>query len=419
MTNHFTRVLSRPEFIALMAALMALNALAIDVMLPALPYMGEALGVTSENERQFVITAFMIGMGTAQLVFGPLSDRFGRRAPLLAGMGIYVIAAFIAVFAPNFTTLLVLRFIQGLGAASVRVIVTSAVRDRYAGREMAEVMSLTFMVFMAVPIIAPGIGQVLLLTGPWQTIFIFMALLASASWLWTFFRLPETLPLDKRRPLTFKGIIEGFRIVFTNRMAISYGLAGTFLFGALFGFISSSQQIYVDIYGLGEYFPVAFAAMAGLMSVSSFTNSRIVRRYGMRRLSHGAMLCFTGFSIVWLGFALVGFLPLWLFFSLLAVIMFSFGWAASNMNSLSMEPLGAVAGSASAVFGFIQTVGGAVIGGYIGQLFNNTTIPVAVGYAGMGILSLIFILIAENGRLFGVGEQYAQDDEAPALGNAH
>ncbi|MDP2780575.1 multidrug effflux MFS transporter [Devosia sp.] len=419
MTNHFTRVLSRPEFIALMAALMALNALAIDVMLPALPYMGEALGVTSENERQFVITAFMIGMGTAQLVFGPLSDRFGRRAPLLVGMGIYVIAAFIAVFAPNFTTLLVLRFIQGLGAASVRVIVTSAVRDRYAGREMAEVMSLTFMVFMAVPIIAPGIGQVLLLTGPWQTIFIFMALLASASWLWTFFRLPETLPLDKRRPLTFKGIIEGFRIVFTNRMAISYGLAGTFLFGALFGFISSSQQIYVDIYGLGEYFPVAFAAMAGLMSVSSFTNSRIVRRYGMRRLSHGAMLCFTGFSIVWLGFALIGFLPLWLFFSLLAVIMFSFGWAASNMNSLSMEPLGAVAGSASAVFGFIQTVGGAVIGGYIGQLFNNTTIPVAVGYAGMGILSLIFILIAENGRLFGVGEQYAQDDEAAALGSAH
>lgn len=419
MTNHFTRVLSRPEFIALMAALMALNALAIDVMLPALPYMGEALGVTSENERQFVITAFMIGMGTAQLVFGPLSDRFGRRAPLLVGMGIYVIAASIAVFAPNFTTLLVLRFIQGLGAASVRVIVTSAVRDRYAGREMAEVMSLTFMVFMAVPIIAPGIGQVLLLTGPWQTIFIFMALLASASWLWTFFRLPETLPLDKRRPLTFKGIIEGFRIVFTNRMAISYGLAGTFLFGALFGFISSSQQIYVDIYGLGEYFPVAFAAMAGLMSVSSFTNSRIVRRYGMRRLSHGAMLCFTGFSIVWLGFALVGFLPLWLFFSLLAVIMFSFGWAASNMNSLSMEPLGAVAGSASAVFGFIQTVGGAVIGGYIGQLFNNTTIPVAVGYAGMGILSLIFILIAENGRLFGVGEQYAQDDEAPAHGSAH
>jgi DHA1 family bicyclomycin/chloramphenicol resistance-like MFS transporter len=402
-----------------MAALMALNALAIDVMLPALPYMGEALGVASENERQFVISAFMIGMGMAQLVFGPLSDRFGRRAPLLVGMGIYVIAAFVAVFAPNFTTLLILRFIQGLGAASVRVIVTSAVRDRYSGREMAEVMSLTFMVFMAIPIIAPGIGQVLLMTGPWQTIFLFMALLASGSWLWTFFRLPETLPLDKRRPLTVRGIVGGFRIVFSNRMAISYGLAGTFLFGALFGFISSSQQIYVDIYGLGQYFPVAFAAMAGLMAISSFTNSRIVRHFGMRRLSHLAMLSFTGFSIIWLGFALSGFLPLWLFFPFLAVIMFSFGWAAPNMNSLSMEPLGAVAGSASAVFGFIQTVGGALIGGFIGQMFNNTTIPVAVGYAGMGVLALICILIAENGKLFGVGEQYAHTEEAAVVGAAH
>ncbi|WP_137152366.1 multidrug effflux MFS transporter [Devosia sp. FKR38] len=414
MSNHFTRVLSRTEFIALMAALMALNALAIDVMLPALPYMGEALGIASENERQYVISAYMIGMGTAQLVFGPLTDRFGRRAPLLAGMGLYVIAAFAAIFAPSFAILLVLRVIQGMGAASVRVIATSAVRDNYSGREMAEVMSLTFMVFMAIPIIAPGIGQILLLTGPWQAIFVFMALLASAFWLWTFIRLPESLPLDKRRPLTFKGVFDGFVIVCTNRVAFSYGLAGTFLFGALFGFISSSQQIYVDIYGLGVYFPVAFAAMAALMAVSSFTNSVIVRRFGMRRLSHGAMLSFTLVSGVWLAFALSGFLPLWLFFPLLAMIMFSFGWAASNMNSLSMEPLGAVAGTASAVFGFIQTVGGAVIGGFIGQQFNGTTVPAAAGYFTMGLLSLIFILIAENGRLFGVGEKYVHTESAPA-----
>ncbi|MGV8854021.1 MAG: multidrug effflux MFS transporter [Devosia sp.] len=419
MSDHFKRVLSRHEFIALMAALMALNALAIDVMLPALPYMGEALGVASENERQFVISAYMIGMGVAQLVFGPLTDRFGRRAPLLAGMGLYVIAAFTAIFAPSFTVLLILRFVQGMGAASVRVISTSAVRDRYAGREMAEVMSLVFMVFMAIPIIAPGIGQVLLLTGPWQMIFLFMAILASAFWLWTFFRLPESLPLDKRRPLTLGGVLDGFRIVFTNRAAISYGLAGTFLFGALFGFISSSQQIYVDIYGLGVYFPVAFAAIAGLMAVSSFTNSVIVRRFGMRRMSHGAMVSFTVVSGIWLAFASSGFLPLWLFFPLLAIIMFCFGWAASNMNSLSMEPLGAVAGTASAVFGFIQTVGGALIGGFIGQMFNGTTIPVATGYFSMGVLALLCILVAENGKLFGVGEQYAHSDELAAVAGGH
>ena len=407
MSDHFTRILSRPEFIALMAALMALNALAIDVMLPALPYMGEALGVSSENERQFVISSYMLGMGIAVLAFGPLTDRFGRRAPLLLGMALYILAAIVAVFAPSFTILLVLRFIQGMGAASVRVIATAVVRDRYSGREMAEVMSLTFMVFMAIPIIAPGIGQVILLMGDWHNIFIFMGVLAAIFWVWTYIRLPETLPVEHRRPLSFKAVVDGFVIVFTNRVAISYGMAGTFLFGALFGFISSSQQIYVDIYGLGVYFPVAFAAMAGLMGVSSFTNSRIVRRIGMRRLSHGAMLAFTGFAGVWLVFALIGYLPLWLFFSLLAIIMFSFGWAASNMNSLSMEPLGRVAGTAASVFGFIQTVGGALIGGYIGQLFNGTTIPVAAGYFSMGIMSLIFILIAEKGRLFGVGEQYA------------
>lgn len=417
MSDHFTRVLSRPEFIALMAALMALNALAIDVMLPALPYMGEALGVTSENERQYVIAAYMLGMGIAVLGFGPLTDRFGRRAPLLVGMGIYIVAAIAAVFAPSFAILIVLRFIQGMGAASVRVIATAVVRDRYSGREMAEVMSLTFMVFMAIPIIAPGIGQVILLVGDWHNIFIFMGLLAAAFWLWTWFRLPETLPETQRRPLSLKAVIDGFRLVFTNRVAFSYGLAGMFLFGALFGFISSAQQIYVDIYGLGVYFPVAFAAMAGLMAVSSFTNSRIVRRLGMRRLSHGAVLSFTAFSGVWLAFALSGFLPLWLFFSLLALIMFSFGWASANMNSLSMEPLGAVAGTASAVFGFIQTVGGALIGSYVGQLFDGTTVPAAMGYFSMGVLSLICILVAERGRLFGVGEQYAHGEMVAEAGH--
>jgi DHA1 family bicyclomycin/chloramphenicol resistance-like MFS transporter len=415
MSDHYSRVLSRPEFITLIAALMALNALAIDVMLPALPYMGEALGVASENERQFVVTSYMLGMGIAVLAFGPLTDRFGRRAPLLVGIAIYIVAAIVAAFAPNFTLLLVLRFIQGMGAASVRVIATAVVRDRFSGREMAEVMSLTFMVFMAIPIVAPGIGQILLLTGPWQTIFVFMGLLALAFWLWTWFRLPETLPENQRRPLSVRAVVEGFRLVFTNRMAISYGLAGMFLFGALFGFITSAQQIYVDIYELGVYFPVAFAAMAGLMAVSSFTNSKVVRRIGMRRLSHGAMLVFTAGAAIWLVLALNDMLPLWLFFSLLAIIMFSFGWSSSNMNSLSMEPLGNVAGTAASVFGFIQTVGGAVIGSFVGQMFDGTTIPTAAGYFSMGVLALICILFAENGRLFGVSDKYTHSDAEPVM----
>jgi DHA1 family bicyclomycin/chloramphenicol resistance-like MFS transporter len=402
-----TRDLSRVEFIILIAALMALNALAIDVMLPALPYMGEALGIANENERQYVVGAYMLGFGIAQLAFGPLTDRFGRRAPLFVGLGLYLVCAFAATFAPNFAVLLALRFTQGLGAAGTRVIATAVVRDKFSGREMAEIMSLTFMVFMAIPIIAPGIGQVILLTGPWQYIFLFMSGLALLITIWAFFRLPETMHPEYRRALSFKSVTDGFAIVLTNRLALFYGLAGMFIFGAMFGFISASQQIFVEIYGLGPYFPLAFAVMASTIAVAQFISSRVVRRFGMRRISHTAVLVYLTMSLIWAGFALAGPVPFPIFFGLFLVIQFFFGWAASNMNSLSMEPLGQVAGTAASVFGFTQTVGGALIGTYIGQHYDGTLLPNALGYASMGIAVLFCVLIAENGKLFGVGAQYA------------
>lgn len=402
------REISRVEFIVLVAALMALNALAIDVMLPALPYMGEALGVSHENERQFVVGAYMLGFGMAQLVFGPITDRFGRRAPLFVGLAIYLFCAFAATFAPTFGVLLALRFTQGLGAAGTRVIATAVVRDKFSGREMAEVMSLTFMIFMAIPIVAPGIGQVILLSGPWQNIFIFMGGLATVIAIWAFIRLPETMHPEYRRPLSVKSVIDGFRIVVTNRVAFSYGLAGTFLFGAMFGFISASQQIFVELYGLGPYFPVAFACMAGFIAVAQFINSRVVRRVGMRRIAHTAILVYLAGAVVWLTLALMGPIPFPVFFANLLIIQFVFGWAASNMNSLSMEPLGNVAGTAASVFGFIQTVGGALLGTYIGQHFDGTLVPNATGYVVMGVLVLICVLIAEKGKLFGVGKDYTK-----------
>lgn len=409
-TTMAVREVSRPVFIALIASLMALNALAIDVMLPALPYMGEALGIANENERQFVISAYMVGFGFAQLFYGPISDRFGRRVPIFVGLSIYTVAALAAVFAPNFATLLVIRVIQGIGAASTRVIATSIVRDKYSGRAMAEVMSLVFMVFMIIPIIAPGIGQVILLQAPWQGIFIFMAVLSAIVITTTYFLLPETLAIGNRRPLTIGAVFDGFRIVFTNRVAFMYGAAGMLTFGALFGFISTSQQIFVDIYGFGPYFPVAFAVMASFMSISSFLNSRIVSRFGMRRISHFALLVYTSLAGIWVVASLFGPMPFWLFFILLTTVMFMFGWAGSNMNSLSMEPLGAVAGTASSVFGFLQTIGGAAIGSFIGQHFDGTVTPVALGYFSMGALALICVLIAERGQLFGVGAEYSHTD---------
>jgi DHA1 family bicyclomycin/chloramphenicol resistance-like MFS transporter len=390
----------RWEFIAMMAALMALNALAIDIMLPGLQEIGASLGVTDENARQYVISSYITGFGLAQIFFGPISDRFGRRVPLLAGIAVYVAAAFACVLAPSFATLLLMRFVQGLGAAATRVISVSIVRDVYGGRAMAEVMSLVFMVFMVIPIVAPGVGQVIMLFAEWHMIFVFMGAVALAITVWAYMRLPETLAEQNRRPLEARAVADAFRIVLTNRVAISYTLAQMAIFAALFGFINSSQQIYVGHYDVGTMFPVYFAAVAGLMAVSSFLNSRLVGRFGMRRLAHGALIGFILTSGLALALALTDHLPLWLFVTVFAIAMFQFSWIGSNFNALAMEPLGHVAGTASSVQGFLQTVGGGLAGALIGQAYNGTVVPMAAGYTVAGTVALILVLTGERGRLF-------------------
>jgi len=392
--------LPRWEFIAICAALMAVNALAIDIMLPALQQIGASLGVESENHRQFVITAYVAGMGLALLFYGPASDRFGRRGPLLFGLSIYILAAFAAAFAPSFEILLVLRFIQGIGAASTRVIAVSIVRDRYGGRQMAEIMSLVFMVFMIIPVLAPGIGQLIMLFSEWHMIFVVMSVTALAITAWTALRMPETMHPQDRRPLSLMSIVNGFRIVLTTRVSLFYTLASMIIFGSLFGFINSAQQVYVGIYGLGVWFPLVFAAIAAMMSVSSFLNSRLVVKLGMRRLSHGALLGFTVVSAIWFAWSLTGWVPFPVFVVLFAAAMFQFGWIGSNFNAIAMEPLGHIAGTASSVQSFMQTVGGGLIGAFIGQSFDGTVMPLALGYVSVALLGLVMVLIAERGKLF-------------------
>ncbi len=392
--------ISRAEFIALAAGLMAINALAIDIMLPAMQQIGAALGVEDENTRQFVISAYVIGFGIAQLGFGPVTDRFGRRGPLLVGLGLYVVAALLATFAPSFGVLLALRVLQGVGAAATRVIAVSMVRDVFGGRQMAEVMSLVMMVFMVIPVIAPGAGQVLLLFADWHLIFLFMAVFAGGIAVWTFTRLPETLPPARRRPFTPRAIADGFAAVFSNRVALCYALATALIFGALFGFINSAQQIYVGIYDLGAWFPVLFAAVAGMMALSSFLNSRLVVRFGMRPLSHFALLGFVATTCLWLVWASITPMELAHLVVIFTVAMFLFGWIGPNFNAMAMEPLGHVAGTASSVLGFMQTFGGGVIGAAIGYAFDDTVVPLAAGFCAAGGGALLMVLIAERGRLF-------------------
>jgi DHA1 family bicyclomycin/chloramphenicol resistance-like MFS transporter len=394
--------ISRYEFIALAAALMATNALAIDIMLPGLQQIGASLDVAVENHRQYVISAYIAGFGLAQLAWGPVSDRFGRRGPLLVGLVIYVVAALAAALAPSFASLLALRTVQGVGAAATRVIAVSIVRDVYGGRRMAETMSLVMMVFMIVPVVAPGIGQLLMLFSEWHMIFVFMGVTALAITAWIALRLPETLPVERRRPFTVQVIGEGFRFVVTNRMSLCYTLAVTAVFAGLFGFINSAQQIFVGIYDLGVWFPVLFAVIAGMMAVSSFTNARLVGRVGMRRLSHGALLGFFCVNAILLALSLAGPIPLPLYVVLFAAAMIQFGWIGANFNALAMEPLGHLAGTASSAQGFTQTLGGGLVGAAIGQAFDGTVVPLAAGFCALSVIALTMVLIAEKGRLFRV-----------------
>ena len=388
------------EFVLLIAALQALGAFGIDSMLPNLPAIGEALGVHDENRRQLIITAYLLGLGGSQLIYGPLADRFGRRPVLLAGLALYVGFSLLAAFSPTFDLLLVARVLQGVGAAATRAIPVSVVRDRYAGREMARVMSLTSLVFMAAPIAAPSLGQLVLVLASWPWIFHLLAAFAVLLMLWALVRLPETLHPEDRLPIQPQRIAQAFALAARNRTSLCYILAQTVLFGGLLGFINSAQQVFADAFGAAEQFPLVFAICASFVAVASLLNARLVMRLGMRRLSHTALLVYIAVVAVHLLIAGAGHETLVTFAVLQAMTMFCFGLTSGNFGAMAMEPMGHIAGVASSFQGFVSTVGASLIGFVIGQAFNGTVLPIEAGYLVCGCCALAAVLVAERGRLF-------------------
>lgn len=388
------------EFVAIVAAMMAVNALAIDSMLPALPQIGAGLDAADENQAQLVVTAYLLGFGFAQIFYGPLSDRYGRRPVLLASLAVYALFSIVAAFATSLEGMLLARALQGIGAAATRVLAVSIVRDCYSGRKMARVMSLSIIVFIAVPVVAPSIGQAIVIFAPWQWIFVFLAFFGIALSIWVALRLPETLHPEDRMPVKASAILDAFRVVLTTRMSIGYTIAATLVLGGLFGFINSAQQIFVDVLGLGTYFPLAFAGIAIFVAASSYLNSQVVERLGMRLVSHAALIGFTGFAALHALVALAGYESVYTFLPLQAGMMFCFGLTMGNFGAMAMDPVGHIAGTASSVQGFISTLGGALLGLAIGQAFDGTVVPLAIGFTLLGVMGIGAVLVTERGRLF-------------------
>lgn len=393
--------LSFVEFVGLIAALMALTALAIDIMLPALPDIGSALGVTSDNDRQYIVILYMAGFSAGQLVYGPLSDHWGRKPVLLAGLVIFVVGTLAALYSGSFETLLLARFVQGLGAASPRVVALAVVRDIYEGRQMARVMSFAMMVFITIPVFAPTVGQGLIHVGNWHWTFYALLVMGLALAVWAGMRLPETAgpALGTGRALTLR---EAFKAALFDSQTMVYGTAGGFMFGCLFAYVASAQQIFTDVFDTGAYFPVLFGAVASVIAVASFLNARLVGSLGMRKVSHIALVGFIAMSLVLAAALELGLASLPVFSILVAAAFFLFGLIAPNFNALAMDTQGHNAGMASSVIGSLGTAIGALAGGIIGQAFDGTALPLALGFAGCSLITLALILFAEGrAGLFG------------------
>lgn len=388
------------EFVTLMASLIAMVALSIDAMLPALDAIGKELGARDDNEPQLVITLFFLGMAFAQLVYGPLSDSFGRKPSIFLGLCIYLAGSALCLVAGSMPALIVGRIMQGVGAAGPRIVANAIIRDRFDGREMASVTSLIMMVFIVVPVFAPLVGQGIMAVADWHGIFWFFAILASGLYTWTALRLEETLAAENRKPFRLKPILHAAKEVLGNRLAIGCTLTMGLVFSAFLAFLSSSQQVLGESYGLGEWFPVTFSALATVVGVTSAANSRLVLRYGMQRLSVIGIL---GFVIASALFCLwswsFGKPPLWVALVWLGISVGSIGIIFSNLTAMAMEPLGHVAGVAAAVIGAISSLVATVFGTLIADSYDGTALPIAMGYTACGIAALAVMRWASHDRV--------------------
>jgi DHA1 family bicyclomycin/chloramphenicol resistance-like MFS transporter len=333
------------------------------------------------------------------LFWGMLSDRFGRKPILIGGLTLYVIAALLCSLSGSFEALLAWRFVHGLAAASVTV-TRSVVRDLYSGRQMARVMSLTFVVFLTVPILAPSLGQLILFVAPWRYIFVVFALFAAMVAAWGFLRLPETLHPEYRMTLTLKHVLNAAKLVLGTRASIFYTLAMMVMFGTIMAYVGMVAQIFSEVFHRPKLMPSMFALCAIFMGMAAYLNSRIVERLGMRLISHTALLAFIAVSGLHVLIAALGWEQIWTFVVLQAVAMGAFSLSVSNFGAMAMEPVGSVAGIAASLQGFISTFSGALVGAFIGKQFNGTTVPLAAGAMCCGIASLGFVLLAEKGRLY-------------------
>ncbi len=373
---------------------MSLMALAIDAMLPALSAIGTSLNVQDPNDNQLVISSVFLGMSLGLMLYGPISDAYGRKKSIYLGVFIFLIGDLISLFAQDFSLMILGRLLQGFGAAACRVVSIAMIRDRFSGKEMASVMSLIMMTFIMVPALAPSLGQAILLFAPWQGIFVLLFVFALSAMVWLHFRQAETLAHKNRIAFSYKNVKAGVLETVCHPVARPYTLAGGIMFGSFVGYLSSAQQIFQVQYLSGDMFAIYFGLLALALGLASFSNSKLVHKFSMESLCRVAVSLLSVISLMFFAYAYAhaGKPPFIAFMLYMALTFFCFGILFGNFNTLAVHPLGHIAGVANSVISMVSTFISVLIGALIGQLYDGTILPLVLGFMGCGVLTLVIVM---------------------------
>ncbi len=388
------------ELVLMLALTQSLQALAIDFMLPALGHIAHDLGVSDPNRRQLVVGLFLVGIGLGSLIPGTLADRYGRRPVMLGCIAGYVVISFACAVTTDFTVLAALRLIEGFICAGLAVIPLAVIRDRFEGDRMASLQSLMSVIFLVIPMLAPSLGQLVLLVAGWRWIFALMGIFGMAMGLWVALRLPETMHPDYRQSLNAKNIAANMAAVVTTRASIGYVFANCCTLAIIWGYVQSCQQLVGEHFGAGTAFPLFFGGMALCMACASFTNSRIVERFGARRVAHTALMLYLVVAAIQFAYAHSGRETLWPFVILMTLTMICGAFTGANFSSIALQPFARTAGAASSVQSFLRNSLAALLAAAIGQSYDGTARPLSDAIVIAGVASLGLVLWSERGGLF-------------------
>lgn len=401
MTNTQPKRLPFVEFIVLISLMTSITALSIDAMLPALPQIAADLGVQNANDRQLIVSLIFLGLSLGQLVFGPLSDSIGRKPTITIGFGVYIGGSLLSLLAPTFPIMLAGRLLQGIGVSAPRAVTLALVRDQYESERMARVLSFVMTVFILVPMIAPLMGQTILFFFGWRAIFGMFIVITLITLAWFILRMPESLSPENRIPFTFARIFNAVKEILTTRLTLGYTIMSGFISGAHLSYLNSAQQIFQEQYALGDRFPFFFAAVAFSIGLAAFFNARLVVRFGMRFLVRWALRALLILALVALGVGLAtaGQPPLWALLTYFMLTFFTVGILFGNLNALAMQPLGHIAGIGAAIIGSLSTMISVLLGTTIGRAYNETILPLVIGFVVLAGLSIFVMWWAESGSM--------------------